>query len=546
MQTETSLPRTACPKTVAGCLRAACARRLLLVLVLALPAVGQAQFNYTTNNDTIMITGYTGSGGDVTIPSTTNGLPVTGIAGNAFWDCYSLTSVTIPNSVTSIGGYAFGWCTNLTNVMIGNSVTNIGAWAFFECTGLPAITVDPLSSVYSSADGVLFNKSQTVLMEYPGGKAGSYAIPTNVTNIADYAFCLCTSVTNITIPNSVTSIGYDAFAGCSNLTSVTIGNGVTNIGDYAFSTCTSLASVTIPDSVTHLGNSAFWHCSNLTSISIGNSITSIGNSAFIFCTSLISVIIPRSVTDIGMSAFADCTSLTSIGIPSSVTSIGDGVFSDCTHLTTIIVDPLNSRYSSIDGVLFNKSQTLLIQYPGGKAGVYRIPNSVTSIGDGAFGNCTGLTSVTIPNRVASIGEMAFANSTSLSSLYFEGNAPDVGWYAFAYDFLNFSVHYINATVFYLPGTTGWTPTFGNLATAPRALPNPAILNNGPSFGVQTSGFGFLISWASNVAVVVEASTNLTDPTWTPASTNTLASGSSYFTDPQGTNYPSRFYRLRSP
>jgi hypothetical protein len=132
MNTKPSIAVTARAKTAAGRLRAACATRLLVVLGLVLPAAAEAQFNYTTNNGTILITGYTGSGGDVTIPSTTNGLPVTSIAGNAFWDCYSLTSLTIPNSFTTIGGYAFGWCTNLTNVMIGNSVTNIGAWAFFE------------------------------------------------------------------------------------------------------------------------------------------------------------------------------------------------------------------------------------------------------------------------------------------------------------------------------------------------------------------------------------------------------------------------------
>jgi hypothetical protein len=122
--------------------------------------------------------------------------------------------------------------------------------------------------------------------------------------------------------------------------------------------------------------------------------------------------------------------------------------------------------------------------------------------------------------------------------WFKGNAPSIGSSVFYND--NW------ATIYYLPGTTGWTFTFGGRPTALWFLPNPVILNSGPSFGVQTSGFGFVISWATNVPVVVEASTRLGDPNWYPLATNTLTSGWSYFNDPNWTNYPARFYRLRSP
>jgi hypothetical protein len=103
-----------------------------------------------------------------------------------------------------------------------------------------------------------------------------------------------------------------------------------------------------------------------------------------------------------------------------------------------------------------------------------------------------------------------------------------------------------ATVYYLPGTTGWGATFGGRPTALWFLPNPLILTSGPSFGVQTNRFGFIISWATNLPVVVEACTNLPNPIWAPVRTNTLIGGSSYFSDPQWTNYPGRFYRLRWP
>jgi hypothetical protein len=103
----------------------------------------------------------------------------------------------------------------------------------------------------------------------------------------------------------------------------------------------------------------------------------------------------------------------------------------------------------------------------------------------------------------------------------------------------------NPTAYYLPGTTGWDTTFYCLATAPWFLPNPLILSS-PDFGVRANGFGFIISWATNTSVVVEACTDLANPIWFPVSRNTLTDGWSYFSDPQWRNYTRRFYRVRSP
>ena len=167
---------------------------IVLALVGFVPgASAQAQYAYTTNNGTITITKYTGSGGAVTIPDNINGLPVTSIETGAFQNCTSLTSATIPKSVISIGGWWGG-------VFNG---------AFYDgCTSLKAIMVDALNSSYSSVGGVLFDKNQTVLIQHPAGKDGtSYTIPNSVTNIPFGAFQNCTSLNNMTIPNSVTSIG---------------------------------------------------------------------------------------------------------------------------------------------------------------------------------------------------------------------------------------------------------------------------------------------------------------------------------------------------
>jgi BspA type Leucine rich repeat region (6 copies) len=241
--------------------------RLMVALsVLALPALVQAQFTFTTNSGAITITGYNPAAGlNVVIPASTNGYPVTSIGDNAF-QFSGLTSVTIPNSVTNIGYEAFYFCIGLTSVTIGNSVTSIGDYVFVECSGLTNIAVDAANPNYSSTNGVLFDKDQATLIQYPIGLTNSsYTIPNSVTSIGAYAFAFCSGLTSVSIPSSVTSIGFAAFGGCPRLTSVTIPDSITSIGDLAFS-LTSLTSVTIPDSVTNIGAEAFQFCSSLTSI----------------------------------------------------------------------------------------------------------------------------------------------------------------------------------------------------------------------------------------------------------------------------------------
>jgi hypothetical protein len=153
----------------------------------------------------------------------------------------------------------------------------------------------------------------------------------------------------------------------------------------------------------------------------------------------------------------------------------------------------------------------------------------------AFWFCTSLTNITIGNSVTSIDDYAFGGCTRLTAVYFKGNAPSVGSSAFSGD--------TNATVYYLSGTTGWATTF---VGRPTVLWNPQVQTSGASFGVRTNRFGFTITGTSNLVIVVEACTNLANPIWSSVGTNTLTGGSSYFSDPHWTNYPNRFYRLRSP
>jgi hypothetical protein len=318
------------------------------------------------------------------------------------------------------------------------------------------------------------------------------------------------------------------------------------------------------------------------------------------------VVIGDSVANINREAFYQCALLTNVVVGKGVTDIGRDVFYSCTNLTGITVDELNSAYSSLDGVLFNKSQTTLIQCPGGKVGNYTIPESVTRIGMSAFYFCTGLTGVTIPNSVTTIGERAFdfcisvtgvtiptnvttidrgtfASCTSLTNITIPSGVTNIGHGAFSVctslnnliipssvnsirtwafhscsnltgvyflgnaPYVEDRVFYqsYKVTVYYLPGTTGWA-AFSTVTGLAPALWKPQVQTSDDSFGVRTNQFGFNISWASGMVVAVEASTSPDNSIWTPLQTNMLTSDTLYFSDPHWTNYPTRFYRLRWP
>ena len=349
------------------------------------------------------------------------------IGESAFSGCSDLTSVTIPNSVTSIGDNAFYWCTNLKGITIPNSVTSIGDYAFNGCRNLTSITVHGGNRRYSSSDGVLFNKDETELIQYPIGNArASYVIPDSVTSIGNAAFDSCTNLKNIIIGNSVKNIGYFAFESCKNLTSVIIPNSVTSIGDNAFYRCTNLKNIIIGNSVKNIGYSAFESCENLTSVIIPNSVTNMGGGVFRRCTNLKSVTIGNSVASIGNCAFDDCTNLKSVTIPNSVASIGDCAFYGCTNLKSVT-----------------------------------IPNSVTSIGDSAFLGCTSLKSVTIGNNVTSICSGAFYDCIRLEYIVIPNSVTRIGDDAFSYEADYYVRDPKKIQVFYSSTQENWRNIIGN-------------------------------------------------------------------------------------
>ena len=186
---------------------------------------------YEVINGGALIVGYDGPAGDITVPSSIGGYPVTELNRELFMDNKSITGIIIADSVFSIGGNAFSGCTNLTKIKLPSSLKTIGPWTFFECKKLTSLTIP---ANVTSIGNAAFRGCE---------KLGSITIPNKVTTIGNGAFVQCNALKSITIPNSVTTIGENAFGFCSSLTTVTIGSGVTKFGWDAFNGCSSLKNI---------------------------------------------------------------------------------------------------------------------------------------------------------------------------------------------------------------------------------------------------------------------------------------------------------------
>lgn len=408
---------------------------------------------------------------DITI-----GNNVTSIDEEAFAYCTSLISIIIPNNLISIGDSAFSGCNSLTSIAISSSVTSIGDYAFSSCISLTDIIVEISNTSYKSIDGVLFNNAGTIMLQYPLGNARTnYTIPTNVTIIGNFAFAYSPNLISVVIPNSVTTIGMQSFSNCHNLASITIPFSVTSIGDYAFHTCANLTRVNMNRTsiagITTCGQNIFNYSDERLTIYVPDdesataykaSYNWIGYSDKIYSQSRVDVegfvvqnnvllkylgtenelTIPSGVTSIDSSAFNGCISLESITIPTSVTTIGNSAFYGCTSLSNITIP---ASVITIGDSAFSGCTSLI---------TINIPTSITSIGSSAFNGCSSLTSINIPNSVKSIGMDAFLdtgiyNNTSEGSVvYADKWAVDVKGTITNVTLLNDTLHISNGAFFY--------------------------------------------------------------------------------------------------
>ena len=363
---------------------------------------------YSISDGEAIIEQYTGAGGDVTIPETLGGCPVTYVGSWTFADCETATSVTLCSSLREITDSAFAW---------------LGP--------IERLEVDPANSVFSSRDGILYSKDGTRLIRAPAGATlGDFAVSDGVTEIAPSAFALCESLRSVTIPESVTDVGYGAFYSCRSLESVALPDALKALGESAFSGCEALSTVdlpagieaieastfsgsaiekiAIPDAVTYLGDYAFSNCALLSEVTFGRGLETVCDFAFAGCESLKSVALPEGTKTVCGMAFWRCSSLESVAIPASVQVIKDTAFGDCSSLAEIEVDDANEAYKTVDGVLYTEDGARLVCCPAGlEYERVTVPEEVTAIAKCAFYGCSRLALIELPDGLTEIGANAF-------------------------------------------------------------------------------------------------------------------------------------------
>jgi len=320
--------------------------------------------SYDLDDNTLEARLYRGTdySGDIIIPSSVSynnkSYSVTSIGHEAFYNCKSITSVTVPSSVTSIESGAFQGCSNLTSVILPDGLKSISRETFDGCSNLKSLTIP--NSVERIGENAFYGCGLT-----------SLTIGSRVADIEAFAFCHCSNLNTLTIPSNVKNIGYDAFCGCSGLESIVVESGNTVYDSrescnaiIETSTNTLVAGCkfsTIPNNVTTIGSGAFYYCDGLTSIAIPNSVTSIEGFAFSY-SGLISVTIPNSVTYLGVQAFCFCSNLSSVTLPDNDgLRLGDHVLGSCpklTSITTLCPKPISVGANSFDKS--NYSATLVV------------------------------------------------------------------------------------------------------------------------------------------------------------------------------------------
>ena len=350
--------------------------------------------------------------GDVVIPEEIDGHKVTSIDDWVFASCTDLTNVTLPDCMTTIGEYAFIYCSNLESINIPDSLVSIGSGAFSGCEKLSNVRISPNHPVFSFESDALINKTDMTLTSYLGYNSIAYEIPAGVRQIGSLAFDN-TKLTSLIVPDSVTSTEYKAFSGMYDLEEIILPESLTSIGAMTFYADHNLTSLRIPAGVTEIGYGSFGQCGKLNTIDIDpeNPVYEMRGSMLIntkenmLCFHLDqdsgSFEIPEGFKTIEANAFEASNKLQEIIVPDSVETIGEGAFMFCRNLTSV---KLPKHLKTIERYTFYSCPALLS---------VTIPDDVDSIKEKAFLNCKNLNEVIIPASVTAIDEDVFYASKNV-------------------------------------------------------------------------------------------------------------------------------------
>lgn len=393
-------------------------------------------FEYRVGPDGAIVTRYLGSDSSVTVPESVDGKPVVGIeefvfrertdlktvalpptllaiSRFGFYGCTGLQRITVPPHVKAIGMNAFQFCSSLGEIYLPASISQIGPMCFVECGSLKTISVDETNEHFTSVDGILYDKQVTKLIVCPAGKRGELKIPPSVKTVCELSFLGCDKLRRIVIPDSVTELQNQAFHGCSAAREV--------LGAFEFDLSVEGLSLTryfgrdtsvvIPEKIggreVVMLAGCFKDQGKITAVSIPKTVRGISPMTFHDCSRLTGVVLPDALTHIGYQAFEGCSSLGDIAIPASVEKIGGGCFNNCSSMKAITVAEANLDYASVDGILYDKEMTTLLNCPAGKQGEVKIPPTVTTIVGWSFSGCDKLTRIAIPESVTDMQPQAF-------------------------------------------------------------------------------------------------------------------------------------------
>lgn len=400
------------------------------------------EFDWKEVGKEYKITGYNGNATELIIPSSFNGLPVTEIGEEAFYNSsfkFHFTSLTISEGIERIGKMAFGLCEEITNMEIPKSVIYIGSAAFGSCNPMQVNITDISAWCNIECDGIfaspLSNGGRLCFKGQP--LSGKIVLSQGIKRVAPYAFYNCADVTEIVIPEGVESIGEAAFYGCTSLTDISVPDSLNYTEVGAFDENSKL-NLNLYGNAYYLGNKNNPYVILLKPVN--NQISSCEiheNTKVIYnlsgCNSLESLTIPNKVQTICSSAFALCFNLKSISIPQSVESVGKNVFNGCNNLDSVYIDNL-SAWMKID-FSYDSSNPL---YYADKLFVdnellsdLTVPSDINEIKNYTFNYYAGLVSVTISENVSSIGSFAFFGCKNLENVTVSGGVKHIGVRAFA-------------------------------------------------------------------------------------------------------------------